>query len=138
MKGMIMAVLTEEMKDLLRNQLAYVATVSDEGIPDIGPKMSLYAMDDSHLAYYERTAGQTYRNLRANGRLVVCVVDYAHKKGYRFRGTVVLHENDQIHADALAYADEHGLKHPAVVPVMTITQIEDLAPAHAGQTVVEN
>lgn len=131
-----MVTLTQEMKNLFAKDLAYVATVDHDGNPDIGPKMSMQVMDDSHLMYYERTAGQTLRNLEDNGKLVVVIVDYPTKTGYRFHGPVTLHKDDEIHAAAIAYADEHGLKHPAVVPVMEITRIDNLAPgATAGKPI---
>ena len=60
---MIMATLTPEMKDFIANNLAWITTISKDGDLDIGPKMSMFVLDDNHLAYHERTAGQHYRNL---------------------------------------------------------------------------
>lgn len=118
--------LTPGMKNLIGNNLGYVATVDENGDPDIGPKMSITVLDDSHLMYYERTARQTLHNLRENGKLVIAVADLKTKKGYRFHGPVTLHEgmDDPIFARAIKYADDHQLKHPAVVPVMEITRID--------------
>ncbi len=46
-----MATLTEDMKQFINDNLAFVATVSADGVPDLGPKMSMFALDDNHLAY---------------------------------------------------------------------------------------
>lgn len=58
-----MAKLTEEMKDFISSNLAWVATIGKDGHVDLGPKMSTFVIDDTHIGYHERTAGQMYRNL---------------------------------------------------------------------------
>lgn len=55
-----MADLTDEMKGFLNSNLAWVATISKEGQVDLGPKMSMFIIDNNHIGYHERTAGQTY------------------------------------------------------------------------------
>ncbi|RIY16176.1 flavin-nucleotide-binding protein, partial [Bifidobacteriaceae bacterium WP012] len=50
----------------------------------------------------------------------------AEKKGYRFRGTVTLHTDDAIYDEQVRVAEEKGTKKPAAVPVMEITEIQDL------------
>lgn len=82
-----MADLTDEMKGFLNSNLAWVATISKEGQVDLGPKMSMFIIDNNHIGYHERTAGQTYRNLLDGSDLVVAVANLEQKKGYRFRGT---------------------------------------------------
>ena len=134
-----MATLTADMKDMIGHHLGYVATVDDDGNPDIGPKMSTGVLDDSHLFFYERTPRQTYAHLKANGRLVIAVADLATKKGYRFFGPVTLHTDDQIFQDAIAFADAHGLKHPVTVPVMEVHRIDLLdAGPKAGTTIAQD
>ncbi|KFI60989.1 pyridoxamine 5'-phosphate oxidase family protein [Bifidobacterium cuniculi] len=134
-----MATLTEDMKQFIDDNLAFVATVSPDGQPDLGPKMSMFVLDDSHLAYHERTGGQTYRNLENGSPLVVAYVNLAEKKGYRFRGEVVLHADDDIYDEQVRIAKEKGTKVPACVPVLAITDIEDLsAGAHAGTTIAKD
>lgn len=59
-----MATLTADMKTFIENNLAWITTVDKDGNLDLGPKMSMFVLDDNHLAYHERTAGQHYRNLQ--------------------------------------------------------------------------
>ena len=61
MKGFDMAVITPEIKEFIKNNLGWITTVSKDGELDLGPKMSLFVLDDTHIAYHERTAGQTLR-----------------------------------------------------------------------------
>lgn len=126
--------LTDEMKDFVDHNLCYVATESNEGKLDLGPKMSMRVLDDSHLMYFERTGGQTYRNLEANGKICIASANLKEKKGFRFYGKVVLHRDDEIFENACQYAEEHSLKKPVVVPVIEVTEIQYLDPARAGKT----
>lgn len=131
-----MATLNDDMKQFIANNLAFVATVSPEGEIDLGPKMSMFVLDDNHLAYHERTGGRTLRNLENGSSLVVAFVNFDERKGYRFRGEVVLHKDDDIYNEQVKIAQEKGTKVPACVPVLTISDIEDLsAGAKAGTTI---
>lgn len=130
-----MADLTDEMKGFLNSNLAWVATISKEGQVDLGPKMSMFIIDNNHIGYHERTAGQTYRNLLDGSDLVVAVANLEQKKGYRFRGNVVLHSDDAIYDEQVKVAEERGTKKPMTIPVLEITEIQDLTPgATAGKT----
>lgn len=88
---------------------------------------------------HERTAGQTYRNLLDGSDLVVAVANLEQKKGYRFRGNVVLHSDDAIYDEQVKVAEERGTKKPMTIPVLEITEIQDLTPgATAGKTIVKD
>lgn len=116
-----MATLTADMKTFIENNLAWITTVDKDG---------------NHLAYHERTAGQHYRNLQDGSPLVVAVANLAEKKGYRFRGTVTLHTDDDIYDAQVKVAEEKGTKKPAAIPVLEITEIQDLSSgATAGKTI---
>ena len=134
-----MAVITPEIKEFIKNNLGWITTVSKDGELDLGPKMSLFVLDDTHIAYHERTAGQHYRNLQDGSPLVVAVANLAEKKGYRFRGTVTLHTDDDIYDAQVKVAEEKGTKKPAVNPVLEVTEIQDLASGPtAGKTIAKD
>ena len=134
-----MATITAEMKTFIENNLGWVSTVSKDGQLDFGPKMSLYVLDDHHIAYHERTAGQTYRNLQDGSPLVVAFANLAEKKGYRFRGAVTLHTDDAIYEEQVRIAEEKGTKKPAVIPVLEVAEIQNLASGpSAGKTIVQD
>ena len=134
-----MAVITPEIKEFIKNNLGWITTVSKDGELDLGPKMSLFVLDDTHIAYHERTAGQHYRNLQDGSPLVIAVANLAEKKGYRFRGNVVLHVDDDIYNEQVKVAEEKGTKKPAVIPVLEVTEIQDLASGPtAGKTIAKD
>ncbi|PJM80091.1 pyridoxamine 5'-phosphate oxidase family protein [Bifidobacterium scaligerum] len=134
-----MAVITPEIKEFVANNLGFVSTISQDGELDLGPKMSLFVLDDTHIAYHERTAGQTYENLKNGSPLVVAFANLEKKQGYRFRGTVTLHTDDDIYEAQVKVAEEKGTKKPAVIPVLEVTEIQNLASGpNAGKTIVKD
>ena len=122
-----MAVITPEIKEFIKNNLGWITTVSKDGELDLGPKMSLFVLDDTHIAYHERTAGQHYENLKNGSPLVIAFANLEKKQGYRFRGNVVLHVDDDIYNEQVKIAEEKGTKKPAVIPVLEVTEIQNLA-----------
>ena len=116
-----MATLTADMKTFIENNLAWITTVDKDGNLDLGPKMSMFVLDDNHLAYHERTAGQHYENLKNGSPLVIAFANLEKKQGYRFRGNVVLHVDDDIYNEQVKVAEEKGTKKPAVIPVLEAT-----------------
>ena len=128
-----MAVITPEIKEFIKNNLGWITTVSKDGELDLGPKMSLFVLDDTH------TAGQHYENLKNGSPLVIAFANLEKKQGYRFRGNVVLHVDDDIYNEQVKVAEEKGTKKPAVIPVLEVTEIQDLASGPtAGKTIAKD
>ena len=139
MKEFDMAVITPEIKEFIQNNLGWITTISKDGELDLGPKMSLFVLDDTHIAYHERTAGQHYENLKNGSPLVIAFANLEKKQGYRFRGNVVLHVDDDIYNEQVKVAEEKGTKKPAVIPVLEVTEIQNLASGPtAGKTIVKD
>lgn len=81
------APLTAEMKDMVaRLRLSYVATVSPDGSPNVSPRGSLKVVDERRLAWADILSPNTMRNLAANPRVEVVLVDPLLRRGFRFRG----------------------------------------------------
>jgi Pyridoxamine 5'-phosphate oxidase len=54
---------------LAHRRPAFVATSGEDGMPDIGPKGSVFVADTGHLAYLEYTGGGHLANFRRNAEL---------------------------------------------------------------------
>lgn len=52
-----------------------LATSSPDGLPDLGPKGSLFVADKDHLAYLERTHRDHLANLKKNPHVAVLFLD---------------------------------------------------------------
>ena len=82
-----MTKITDDMKDIIgRAILSFVATVNEDGTPNLSPKASLKAHNDK-LFFANMASPNTVRNLRANPAIEINVVDIFSRRGYRFKGT---------------------------------------------------
>ena len=93
--------LTDEMREALGSALAdgtpvIVATASRTGVPDIAFKGSAMVWDAEHLAFWERSRGETLRNLGENHH--ICLLYRNPKRGlaWKFFGVVEIHEDDDL------------------------------------------
>lgn len=78
--------ITQEMKDMAKVQLAFLATADNEGNPNIGPKRTTRVLDDHRLIICENTDGQHHKNIKANGKIAIVYIDRENSKGFRFVG----------------------------------------------------
>jgi len=124
-----MAKLTNEMKELMAKQLAYIATVSSDGMPNIGPKRTMRIVDDSTLMYNENTGKQTQQNIKDNARVAVAYVDWEKLDGYRFVGKAEIFTEGKIFDDAVEWAKGKVPKSVVVIHIEEIYTLHIGAPA---------
>ena len=92
-----MGILTEDMKRIVREQrLGYIATVCPDGTPNLSPKGTTGVWDDDHLVFADIRSPQSVRNIEHNPSVEVNVVDPLVRKGYRFKGSGVVHRSDEV------------------------------------------
>lgn len=82
---------TDEMKEAIAGAVAdrvfvTIATASAAGTPDIAYKASMMIFDDDHLAFWERSLGQTYRNLLENPQCCLMFANFAKRQSWKFLG----------------------------------------------------
>lgn len=81
-----MPILTADMLDVIqRTILSFVATVNKDGSPNLSPKASLIARNDT-LFFADIASPQTINNIRRNPEISINVVDVFSRRGYRFNG----------------------------------------------------
>lgn len=126
-----MAKLTEEIKEFLsQGRLAYVATCSRDGIPNVVPKGSLGVLDDEHLVFADLYSQKTRKNLEENPRVAVAVVNPPAYEGYQFKGTVEVLQSGLALQRATELVDSVRMDSSKVkyAVVIKIEEIYDLAP----------
>ena len=119
-----MAKLTGEMKELMKDQLAYIATVSAEGLPNVGPKRTMRIYDDSTLIYNENTGGQTLCNLRFNKRASVAYVNWEKLDGYRFVGKAEIVTEGKVFDEATEWAKGKAPKAAVLIHIEEIPTLK--------------
>lgn len=87
--------LTDEMKKFVKEELAYIATAGNDGLPNVGPKRTMRVLDDNRLIYCENTGGRHYKNIQENGNISVCFIKRDDNLGFRFEGKATSYTDDE-------------------------------------------
>ncbi len=82
-----MVSIPQYVQDFLPGKLAWVATASREGEPNVTPKGTLKVLDEHHVLFADLFSLKTRKNLVENNRVAVTVVDPATAKGYQIKGS---------------------------------------------------
>src|SRR5512134_2383197 len=105
--------LTSDMKRVVdQERLGFFATVCPDGSPNLSPKGTLMVWDDAHLVFADIHSPGTVSNLALNPRIEVNVVDPFARKGYRFKGTAVVHEEGRLFDEAVQRYRHRGVHYP--------------------------
>ncbi len=103
-----MGILTADMRRVVERQLGFVATVCPDGTPNLSPKGSIAVWDDDHLVFADLRSPGTVENLRANASVEINVVDQLVRKGYRFKGTGVVHTEGEVFERGVRFYEARG------------------------------
>jgi uncharacterized protein len=97
-------ILTEDVHAVIEAaHLAFVATVTPEGNPNLSPKGTLHAWDDDRVYFLDIASPKTRANLTRNPKVEINVVDQLSRRGYRLFGTATLHyEGSDVYDEAMA------------------------------------
>jgi predicted pyridoxine 5'-phosphate oxidase superfamily flavin-nucleotide-binding protein len=99
--------LTDEMREALDEALenrtvVLVATASGAGVPDIAYKGSVMLWDGEHLAYWERSRGQTLRNLVENPNICLMYRNPETRVSWKFFGEASVFETGETREQIMA------------------------------------
>jgi len=97
-----MRTLTDEMKAIItNNRLGFVATVDDDGTPNLSPKGTCVVLDDEHIAFGEIRSPNTLKNLQARPSMEINFADFFSRKAVRVKGTAQFLPRGGAEFDAL-------------------------------------
>ena len=103
--------ISEFIKNFLKSQkLGYVATVSDQGLPNLSPKGTIIAWDDNTLVFADIRSPNTIKNLEKNPFLEINVVDPILRKGFRFKGQGTILKNGEKYENIVSHYGKIGIK----------------------------
>jgi predicted pyridoxine 5'-phosphate oxidase superfamily flavin-nucleotide-binding protein len=103
-----MGILTGEMRRAVETQLGFVATTCPDGTPNLSPKGTTAVWDDDHLVFAHIHSPGTVANLRSNPNIEINVVDQLIRKGYRFKGTAVVHTDGDVFERGVRFYEARG------------------------------
>ena len=130
-----MAIITDDMRRIVQaTRLCFVATVDEDGTPNLSPKSSLMVYDDDHLLFANIASPNTVRNLRRNPAIEINAIDIFARRGYRFKGTAIMIPPGNPEFDFVAepFWAENGKQFPVheIVKVEVTRAAPALSPAY--------
>ncbi len=69
-----------------RYPLSFVASLNEDGSPNLSPKGTIRVWDADHLVFADVASPQTVANITRDNRVHVNVVDHFARRGWRFAG----------------------------------------------------
>jgi uncharacterized protein len=109
--------LTDDMKAIVdSSKLGFVATVCEDGSPNLSPKGSIRVYDEDHLVFADIASPTTVENLRRDPRTEINCVDFLRRRGYRFKGTAQVIEpgDSPVYQEIAGWLRQtHGAEVPA-------------------------
>jgi len=99
--------LTDQMREAIDPALAQgypclVATISKDGLPNVGYKGSVLVFDDESLAYWERTHQGTAENVEVNPNVMILFRNTATRAAWRFLGQATVHKEGPLREQVMA------------------------------------
>ncbi len=130
-----MALIDDDMRAIIEStRLAFVATVGADGRPNLSPKASLTAWDETHLSFANIASPNTIENLAHNPAVEVNVVNFLARRGYRFKGHAEVFDSgpvfDRIEKTlSEREGPEYPCHHGVLIAVDTVAPL--MSPAYA-------
>jgi len=126
--------ITQDMESIISEAiLPFVATVNEDGTPNLSPKASL-TVRSGVLYFADIASPQTIGNLRRNPAIEINVVDIFQRRGYRFTGqaAIISEDADEFRMIADWVRATNGPEYPVdhVVKIDTSSASPLLSPAH--------
>jgi predicted pyridoxine 5'-phosphate oxidase superfamily flavin-nucleotide-binding protein len=130
-----MAKITEEMKTLIKEQQAFIATATPDGIPSIAPKGSTRVLDEEHIIFSESAGKRTYENIKKNPRVAIVVCDRAQMKCLRFSGKAEIVKSGPLFEKSVESMKKMGAPPPQAVIKVKVEEIYDLGAPGFGKKI---
>jgi len=115
-----MVSIPKQVQDFFPGKMAWVATATNEGVPNVTPKGTVRVMDDQHVIFADLFSLKTRQNLEQNPRVAVTVIDGATHKGYQIKGTAELISSGPLYDQMAAQLKESSPSLPSLKYVVKI------------------
>ena len=90
-----MAKVTDEIKESLKTtKIAYLATATKDGVPNVVPIAAVKFLDNETLLISDQYFGKTLNNLRENPK--IALTWWGEKDGFQIKADITIHTDDDI------------------------------------------
>jgi predicted pyridoxine 5'-phosphate oxidase superfamily flavin-nucleotide-binding protein len=119
--------LTADMRRIVDEQrLGFVASVCEDGTPNLSPKGTTTVWDDEHIVFADICSPGTIANLRQHPVVEINVVDPVSRRGYRFKGPATVHQAGPVFEQGVAFLRQRGVQSP--IRSIVLVRVERAAP----------
>jgi predicted pyridoxine 5'-phosphate oxidase superfamily flavin-nucleotide-binding protein len=135
--------LTAQMRDEIDPALAngcpcLVATVSSDGLPNVGFKGSVMVFDDGTLAYWERVFQGTLANVQHNPQVMILFRNPTTRAAWRFVGQATIHTTGPVREQVMARTVPAELdRDPERKGYAVVVKVDKVLPL-SGQTPIQS
>mgnify|MGYP003828022863 CR=1 FL=1 len=128
--------MTDEMMDAIEKDLVFLATTSNEGIPNVVPIGFARPIDNTSILIADNYMKKTRENIEENPNVSI-VTKNAQKNPYQFKGTAEIFESGKIFEEVVEWAQNVMTKlNPKAAIVVKVTDVYSVKPGpDAGEKV---
>jgi predicted pyridoxine 5'-phosphate oxidase superfamily flavin-nucleotide-binding protein len=132
---------TDEITTALNNSfkdqmIVTIASASSDGMPDIAFKGSTFAWDKDHIAFWERSLGQTFRNLFENPQICLLYRNPGTRQAWKFFGVAEVHTDGDLRQQVMSRTVEAELsRDPERKGAAVVVRVDRVL--QAGQVLME-
>jgi predicted pyridoxine 5'-phosphate oxidase superfamily flavin-nucleotide-binding protein len=110
----------KQVQDFFPGKMGWVATATNDGVPNVTPKGSVRVLDDQHVVFADLFSLKTRQNLEKNPSVAVTVVDAATHKGYQIKGKAELISSGPLYDQMAQQLKQSAPSLPAPIYVVKI------------------
>jgi predicted pyridoxine 5'-phosphate oxidase superfamily flavin-nucleotide-binding protein len=110
----------KHVQDFFPGKMGWVATATNDGVPNVTPKGSVRVLDDQHVVFADLFSLKTRQNLEKNPSVAVTVVDAATHKGYQIKGNAELISSGPLYDQMAQQLKQSAPSLPAPIYVVKI------------------
>jgi predicted pyridoxine 5'-phosphate oxidase superfamily flavin-nucleotide-binding protein len=118
-----MAKITEQMKEMVQGQPAFVATATTDGIPSVAPKGTTRILDEEHIIYSEGAGKRTFENIKMNPKVAIVIGDLSKLQCLRFSGTAEIITEGSLFDQGVEEMKKLGASAPHAVIKVRVEEI---------------
>nr|CBH37986.1 hypothetical protein, pyridoxamine 5'-phosphate oxidase family [uncultured archaeon]CBH39914.1 hypothetical protein, pyridoxamine 5'-phosphate oxidase family [uncultured archaeon] len=94
-------VMNEEIKQMLDENIVYLATASKEGKPNVVPIGLVHAISDNEVLIGDAWFKKTRKNLEENAQVAISFTDFRRWGSYQLKGKAKIYKSGDIYEKAL-------------------------------------
>ena len=129
--------MTDEMMDAIEKDLVFLATASNDGIPNVVPIGFARPIDNGHILIADNYMKKTRKNIEENPNVAIVTKD-AQKNPYQFKGTAEIFESGKIFDEVVEWAQNVMTKlNPKAAIVVKVTEIYSVQPGPEAGTKID-